>query len=320
VPRLTARSALRAVLLLLAFVWVPWAVLWLVDLEGRSWLVPSAAAFLLYGAAATVLVLLLALVARARAAAIVAAVGLAVLVVPRVGRATSDAQPVATGPRLTVATANVYIGHADPVALERRAAEAGVDVVAIQENTRRWDAAMLRTRLAQRYPHHLSIPGREGRADGLALLSRWPLEQVAPPAGDTRSLGAVIRVPGASGPVQVRSVHPFPPFDASNLECWRRCTRALAALQRSAATTILAGDWNATLDHHPMRDLMASGFRDASEERGLGLRPTWSNGSWGRLTIDHVLVSRGVAVQGVTAHDQPESDHDVLIAQLRLPR
>lgn len=319
-PRRSARTALRAALLLLAFVWLPWLVLWLVDLEGRSWLVPSAAAFLPYGAAATLLVLIAALVARARPAVIVATIGLVLLVAPRIGRATTDAQPSARGPELTVATANVYIGHSDPAALERRAASAGVDVFAIQENTRRWDAAMLRSRLAQRFPYRITVPGREGRADGLAVLSRWPIERVPPPAGDARSLGAYVRVPGATGLVLVRSVHPFPPFDAHNLVCWRRCIRALEASQRFARSTILAGDWNATLDHHPLRDLMASGFRDAAEERGLGLRPTWSNGSWGRLTIDHVLVTRGVAVQGVTAHDQPGSDHDVLIARLRLPR
>lgn len=311
---------LRAVLLVLAFVWVPWVAVWLVDVEGRSWLVPSAAAFLPYAAGATALVLLAALIVRARAAAIVATVGVALLVVPRIGRATSDEQPAAAGPRVTVATANVFIGHADPAALERRAAASGVDVFAIQENTRRWDAAMLRSRLAQRFPYRLTVPGREGRADGLAILSRWELERVPPPTGDARSLGAYLRVPGARGLVQIRSVHPFPPFDAHNLACWRRCTRALASSQRSAQQTILAGDWNATLDHHPMRDLMASGFRDAAEERGLGWRPTWSNGSWGALTIDHVLVTRGIAVEGVAAHDEPESDHDVLIAHLRLPR
>lgn len=311
---------LSAALLLLALLWLPWALLTAIDLEARSWVIPSAVAFLPYALAATALVAVVALVARARAALIVALVGVAVLGIPTVGRATSDDQPAARGPELTVATANVFLGRSDPDALARRAAEGQVDVFAIQENTRRWDAAMRRSSLAARFPYLVTMPGPEGRADGLAVLSRWPIERVARPAGDDRSLGVVVAVPGTRTLVHVRSVHPYPPFSAQNLPCWRRCIRALAATHAPGQATILAGDWNATLDHHPVRDLMSAGFRDASEETGLGLRPTWSNGTWGGLVIDHVLVSSSVAVRGVTAHDQPGSDHDVVVARLRLPR
>lgn len=322
-PRLAPRAILRVALLLLALLWVPWVVAWAVDLEGRSWLIPSAAAFLPYALGATVIVAVLAALARARAALVVAVIGILVLAVPRIGRATSDPQPAAAGTTLTVATANVYIGKSDPDRLARLAAEHGVDVFAIQENTRRWDAAMETSELARRFPYRRSVPGREGHAEGLAVLSRWPIDSAAALSGDWRSLGVLVQVPGngnAATPVQVRSVHPFPPFSNENLDCWRRCTRALTQAAQLAPATILAGDWNATLDHHPIRHVLAAGYRDAAEEAGLGWRPTWSNGSWGGLTIDHVLVTRGIAVQGVTAHDQPPSDHDVVVARLRLPR
>ncbi len=103
------------------------------------------------------------------------------------------------------------------------------------------------------------------------MLSRWPIDSAAALSGDWRSLGVLVQVPGngnAATPVQVRSVHPFPPFSNENLDCWRRCTRALTQAARLAPATILAGDWNATLDHHPIRHVLAAGYRDAAEEAG----------------------------------------------------
>jgi endonuclease/exonuclease/phosphatase family metal-dependent hydrolase len=317
--RAIVRAIVRAVVCIAAPVWVPWAAMAAWDLEARSWLVPSASAFLPYAAAATAAALALALLTRVRSAAIVAAVGLVVLVAPRIDRVTRDRQPTASGPAITLATANVYIGHGDPAFLTRLVQQHHIDVFAIQENTRRGDAAMLHTPLRTLLPHRILVPGAEGKAEGLAIWSRWPIAAVPRPPGDARSLGVIVHPPGAS-PIQVRSVHPFPPFSAQNLVCWRQCIRALTHAGVPAAhTTILAGDWNATLDHHPIRDLVASGFRDAAEQRGLGWRPTWSNGSWGGLAIDHVFVSRGVAVEEVAAHNLPRSDHDVVVVRLRLP-
>lgn len=324
VTRRPARRALNLILLLAGVAWVPWVLAWRVDVEALTWLVPSAVAFLPYAAAFTLLVLVVSVAVRAPGAIAAALLGLVLLTVPRLGRVTSDPQPRADGPRFTVATANLLVGRSDPAWLAREAVRARVDVLAVQENTVAWDERAQASPLAAQFPHVLSVPDREGRASGLALWSRWPLRRVPSPEGDSRTLGALVAVPGAA-PVQVRSAHPFPPFNMHNLRCWRVCTRALIGVRSGPASggardAILAGDWNATLDHHPLRDLLASGFRDAAEERGLAWRPTWSNGSWQGLSLDHVLVSERVAVLKVRAHDQPGSDHDVVVATLRLPR
>lgn len=81
---------------------------------------------------------------------------------------------------------------------------------------------------------------------------------------------------------------------------------------------LLLGDFNATLDHHPLRGVLDAGFRDAAEQTGDAGRPTWAQGPK-RLTIDHILVGPGVAVERVTVYPLARTDHDVVVAELRLP-
>jgi endonuclease/exonuclease/phosphatase (EEP) superfamily protein YafD len=85
-------------------------------------------------------------------------------------------------------------------------------------------------------------------------------------------------------------------------------------------TRVLAGDFNATLDHATLRRLIGRGYADAADRAGRGLVPTWGLGqSRPPLTIDHVLLDRRCAVQSVQIHDLPGSDHRALFARLRLP-
>ncbi len=87
---------------------------------------------------------------------------------------------------------------------------------------------------------------------------------------------------------------------------------------------ILAGDFNATLDHPELRAVIERGYTDAADAAGAGLRPTWPAPPRNRralpLTIDHVLVDRRVRVERVTVVRIPHSDHRAVIAELRLPR
>ena len=299
--------------------WIPWALAAAINLDGMSWKVPAAEAFLPYAAAATAAVLVLAALARARAAAAIALIGLLILVAPRVGRATADPQPAARGPVITVATSNIYVGEADTAALTRLVRTRHIDILAIEENTPESDAAARRAGLRRLLPHGFSTPDPRPGAAGLALWSRWPIDRIAPAPGDHRSLGGLIHIPGAA-PIHVRAVHPPPPFNAGNMPCWQRCTRAFTSAQHATGNAILAGDYNATLDHHPLRALLRSGYRDAAEQSGIAWRPTWTNGSWAHLTIDHILVTPRIAVLGVTTHDLAATDHDVVVTRLRLPQ
>ncbi|MEH3052806.1 MAG: endonuclease/exonuclease/phosphatase family protein [Patulibacter minatonensis] len=318
-PRPPLRRALRAAPMLAALIWVPWALAAWLDLDGLTWAVPSAVAFLPYVAAFTAVALVVAVAARARLAAAIAILGVLLLVAPRLGRITSDDQPAAHGAVVRIASSNLYGGRGDRTRLERIVSNGNVDIVALQENTARSDAALRAGAFGHRFPYSWSIPDPANGATGLAVFSRWPVERLPAAPGADRSLAVRIHVPGASTPLVVRSVHPYPPLGTHGLHCWRTCPPAFARAASAQDDTVLVGDYNATLDHHPIRTLMANGFRDAADQVGMAWHPTWSGKRLLHLTIDHAFVSRRIAVDAFSVHDLPPSDHDVIVAQLHLP-
>ena len=85
---------------------------------------------------------------------------------------------------------------------------------------------------------------------------------------------------------------------------------------------VLLGDFNSTLDHRPLRALIARGYRDAAATLGEGLAPSW--GPYGAkpippITIDHVLADRRLGVTGYATHALPNSDHHLVFAALTVP-
>jgi endonuclease/exonuclease/phosphatase family metal-dependent hydrolase len=131
---------------------------------------------------------------------------------------------------------------------------------------------------------------------------------------------AMVRVPGTR-PIQVTSVHPQPPADEEDTAAWKQGLQNLPSTG-GATIHLLVGDFNSTLDFSELRDVIARGYADAADQTGAGLIPTWHAGHvwppW-PVTIDHVLVDRRVAVDDVSVHDLPGSDHRAVFARLTLP-
>lgn len=85
---------------------------------------------------------------------------------------------------------------------------------------------------------------------------------------------------------------------------------------------VLAGDFNATLDHWQLRRVLRRGYADAARQAGHGLTPTW--GPWPArpprlLALDHVLLDPRCAVLATSACRLAGSDHRALYAEIRLP-
>ncbi|MEQ4725768.1 endonuclease/exonuclease/phosphatase family protein [Nonomuraea sp. B19D2] len=107
----------------------------------------------------------------------------------------------------------------------------------------------------------------------------------------------------------------------------RRRARAFADGNPAAGgpvLRVLAGDFNATLDHLPMRELLASGYRDAADVMGRGFTATWPQ-ALGRtlrppgVTIDHVLADSRMAVRDFRVLELRHTDHRPVFADVRLP-
>ena len=308
-------------------------LVWLLLLPGAAWAVIRLGgwergvlvqlfAFTPYAAAGVWIPALVALAARrwlGAAVAVVAAGSLAVAVVPR-ALADGDRGP-ATGVRLQVLTSNVLAGSADPQTLVRLVRENDVSVLALQEFTPAMQTRLTAAGMDALLPY-TSLAGEYGTT-GSALYARFPITE----PGSRRNGGGFLQAygtvqPPGAAPLAVESAHPVAPYNVEVLGDWRA---DLVNQPRAGdgPARILLGDFNATLDHEPLRGLIARGYRDAADADGEGLAGTW--GAYGGgpslppVTIDHVLVDRRIGVRDVEVHGVPGSDHRSVLAALTVP-
>jgi endonuclease/exonuclease/phosphatase (EEP) superfamily protein YafD len=167
-------------------------------------------------------------------------------------------------------------------------------------------------------PRRVLHPGARG--SGTGLMARRPLRAlVQPRPGSSEQLQAVLSLPGGEE-LGLACVHPDPPLSTAAVRRWRAVMRALPAPAADGRRTVLAGDFNATLDHRDLRRVLARGYTDAADATGDGLRPTFDAAApLPPITIDHVLVPGALGVRRVTTHTVAGTDHRALIAELVLP-
>jgi endonuclease/exonuclease/phosphatase (EEP) superfamily protein YafD len=253
------------------------------------------------------------------AAATLAAGVLYLLVRPR---GVPRPQPATRGPVLRVITANMYFGRGDAEVIVGLVRQTGADVLFLQELT---EDAVSRLKLAgldELLPHNqleLRGGGAHG-SDGSGIYSRFPLSE-GPPVPPTLKAqpSARLELPGG-GAVELVCVHPCAP----GLRRWGGAAQwreELAGLPAPAGLPrVLAGDFNATLDHAVFRDVLRLGYADAASQAGEALTPTWGLPGKRRpvLTLDHVLADRSCAVLDYSVHVIPGSDHRAVYAELQL--
>lgn len=238
------------------------------------------------------------------------------VIAPALGAADLPAGAQAA-PRLRVVTANLYVLNPDPVAAGRALRAAQPDVLVVPELDGEGLAGLTAAGLLQDLPH-VVVQAEPGGDETVGLFSRFPLRDV-----ERRRIGgrvlprATIEVGGAD--VRVLAAHPLPPLSIYT-DVWRASLADLAAESRATdLPTVVAGDLNADRDHAAFRDLLATGLRDAHDERGRGLARTWP-ASLPFLHLDHVLVRDGagaqLAVLDVRELEVPGSDHRAVVADL----
>jgi endonuclease/exonuclease/phosphatase family metal-dependent hydrolase len=194
-------------------------------------------------------------------------------------------------------------------------------VLSVQELTPDGLARLDAAGAAEALPGRATEPAFAGAGSGLlARRALRPAPRRAAPGA--RQPEAVLAVRGAP-PVRVKAVHPLPPISSENAREWRDALRALPGSDGRGDVRIIAGDFNATLDHRELRRVLDRGYTDAADAAGGGLTSTWAGrGRATRrlpITIDHVLVDRRVAVRDVIVERVRGTDHRMLIARLVLP-
>jgi endonuclease/exonuclease/phosphatase (EEP) superfamily protein YafD len=246
--------------------------------------------------------------------AIVAVVG-ASLVLPR----AIPEPPTATGPRLTVLALNVYEGEADVDTLAAIIRTEQPDIVAIPESGQRFRSELdpLITPLGYRSE---ASTGEE-RPDVGGVTLAW-----SDRLGDLRTrFGGESRHPfpfveatgGALGATRVVAYHSVAPTRGATDE-WREDLNQLRQWCTGPTPAIVAGDFNATLDHSVLRAATA-GCEDAAARTGEGLVGTWPNWAprWLGPQIDHIFSTDGIDAESFRVIDVPGTDHRAILSTVR---
>ena len=313
---------------------VAWHVLlWLLVLPGAVWAVVRLGgwergglvqllAFTPYVAAWAAVPAIAALATRRWLAAAVATITFAFLAVAVLPRTFADGD---RGPQggvaLHVMTSNMLFGNADAATIVRLVRENDVAVLALQEFSVNSQRNLAAAGLGELLPY--SSLGAEFGASGSGLYSRFPITNpgVRRNGGGFNQAYGTVQPPGAVA-LTVESVHPLAPASLAMVDGWRDDLDAEPRADPRGAPRILLGDFNATLDHQPLRDLIKGGYRDAADNAGNGLIGTWGPYDGDLIppvTIDHVLADLRLGIGAVSVHTIPDSDHRAIIAGLKIP-
>lgn len=295
------------------------AALLLVRLTGKDAGTPLAVPMVLFPHTAVLALLVLGLttVVRALRSWSVAAVALLLiiaqvwLVAPRFVSDSVTVPPSAA--RLRVATLNTDEGAVDPAAVVEMVRSERIDVLAVEQTPARGLDALGGAGLDALLPYHALHPEYDS-----SIYSRTPLT-----GADTTDIDTVwpqttagITVGGRT--VRLVAVHTYYPL--GNPGRWSRDMYSLAVLaQDDGPDAVFLGDFNATLDHAPMRSLLAAGLTDTHAELGEGWAPTWPVGAGlapPLVQLDHVLHGSGLAGVFVREHTLPGTDHRAVVAEL----
>ncbi len=224
--------------------------------------------------------------------------------------------PGATG-ELTVVAANTLGGSADPVALADLLVQVGADVVSLPETDAR-AARLVTAELARRgvAVQSFTAPAAPPVSPTTLLVADrlGPHRVVASPDGGP---GAVVVAPADRAGPLLAAVHPFPPLGLASTATWRTRSRQAADVCRSAADAVVAGDFNATVDHPALAHL--GPCRDAAAERGASAGGTWPQRLPAALgaPLDHVLATAATwRVTSFSTAPLPGSDHRAVVARL----
>ncbi|PFG31652.1 endonuclease/exonuclease/phosphatase family protein [Paramicrobacterium agarici] len=232
---------------------------------------------------------------------------------------------------VTVLTWNTLGDEPGADAIADLAVESGADIVTLPETTKQAgiDIAVAMREAGQPMWVHTVAFDDVAKARSTTVL-------VSPELGDYRQVSSsaersdntavlpsvVLEPVNDTGP-RIVAVHAVAPTQ-TQMDNWR-ADLAWLADQCSGDNVIMAGDFNATIDH--MAALGVDGAdlgrcTDAATLAGAGSVGTWST-AWPALfgaPIDHVMVTNAWKVSGfrvATDHDASGSDHRPVIAHLR---
>jgi endonuclease/exonuclease/phosphatase (EEP) superfamily protein YafD len=271
-----------------------------------------------------VVVLVLALLMLVRrgwriAAVLVASLALigGALIAPR---QFSDARPAPAGGRvLTIMVANVLGGGARAADVAQLIRDRKPDLVSLPEaqvDVREEIRAQLQD---QQYKGFTAQPSKAVESATSVLVSS-SLGNVSFASEPGTTFGNIVVTGGNLGAVRLIAYHGFPPLTDS-VTTWKTDLLHVRRWCAEDAPTIVAGDFNATLDHADFRHALGGYCRSVAPTVGAGLQGTWPADQPVvlRTQIDHVVLTRQFEPGRFTTYPIEGTDHRAVVATASIP-
>ncbi|ANY06478.1 endonuclease/exonuclease/phosphatase family protein [Pseudonocardia sp. HH130630-07] len=246
--------------------------------------------------------------------ALIALIG-AALVLPR-----TMADPAPAGSRtLKVLALNVYEGEADVDSLAALIRAEDPDIVSVPEAGGRYAGELEELISPLGYSVESSVSHRTADVRGNTVAWSDRLGEVRTRVDENTRFHAIEATGGGLGDLRFVAFHSVAPVPSS-VGQWREDLGQVQQWCSAGGPAVVAGDFNATLDHSVFRNAMA-GCSDAGETTGNGLAGTWPTFApeWMGPQIDHVLSNQGIAAESFDVHLVPGTDHRAIVTTLRLP-
>lgn len=276
--------------------------------DGTYLAVPMA--LLPYAALLTAGLLVTLLALRGRWLTVAAAALLVLQLAWIVPRFVPDRPPIpANAVHIRVGTINTHRGQVEPLALVSMAKDEHLDVLAAEELDAPAIKALDAAGMAKYMPYRELHPEND-----TSIFSRLPIVSGGPTTLPTTWPQTQVTVTVSGHEIPIIGVHTYYPVGGPGL--WARDMSALRAM--AGRDVIVLGDFNATVDHSPLRSLLAAGLVDTHAELGRGWAPTWP-AQFPLVQIDHVLHGPGLAAVSASEHLLPGTDHRAVVAELALP-
>ena len=237
--------------------------------------------------------------------------------VPGSGHAGTAAAPPQDA--VTVLSWNTYGSTVPPERIAALALRLGADVVSLPETSAATATAVATLMAASGVPVTPITSSRAIDETGLSttLLIATSLGSYVQNTslGDTSRLPSIVASPVDGNGPTLAAVHPISPTPA-NMDDWTRDLDWVGALC-ATPNLIVAGDFNATLDHFTDPGSCSDAAATASTG-AVGTWPSWVPALLG-APIDHVMSTggwRAVSAEVIQTEDEAGSDHRPITATL----
>ncbi len=232
-------------------------------------------------------------------------------------RVAPSVQPtwVTTAPHFDIAVANVFTGNRTPHETAAMLLQSDADVIVVNEASSRFMQVFDELGGSTQYPTRV-IDAESDENYRVAVVSRLPFTTSdVRTSGALRHARAVLSVGGRA--LTVIATHLHAPLERGGHARWLGEMHELTQLLTAATgPTIVAGDFNATIDHPQIQALLKLGFQDAPTTLG---RRHWTSlrlAASGPLRhlptavrVDHVLTGPGTRATQLRVIKAPGSDH-----------